>query len=338
MKSKKSLNTKSLNTKNLSIKSMSIALACLLALPMAACGSDGTQQGSGTAQGTESGSADGEAENRGQSEEKRDEPAQKEPKKDEPALDWSAVPTAPEEDFVFNSASIGPSGNAVKGVEIKKYQGEGGAVKIPDSYRGQPVILISKNAFKESNVTDVYFETEGFVYIQPRAFIDCTSLNSVVIKGNEKTEIRDWAFEGCSSLSSVVLSEEITNFGIQPFEDTPWLAGKKQEDPLVIVNNTVLDGELCTGDVVIPDGVVRIAPRAFSENENITSVTLPDSIWRIEPQAFTRCTSLTSINIPDNTESIGGAEAYIGSEKVVLTYKGKKYTYEKLKELEALFW
>lgn len=319
-------------------RSLSIALACLLALSMAACGNDGVQQGSDTAQGTESGSAAGSAEDRGQSEAKRDEPAQKEPKKDEPTIDWSTVPTAPEEDFFFSSASIGPSGSAVKGVKIKEYLGEGGVVKIPDSYQGLPVILIEKEAFKETNVTDVCFETEGFVYIQPWAFQDCTSLNSVVIRGDERTEIRDWVFKGCTSLTSVVLSEEITDFGTQSFEDTPWLANKKQEDPLVIVNNTVLDGKLCTGDVVIPDGVVRIAPSAFNGNENITSVTLPDSIWRIETYAFARCTSLTSINIPDNTASIGGAMTYAGSEKVVLTYQGKKYNYEKLKDLEALFW
>lgn len=94
----------------------------------------------------------------------------------------------------------------------------------------------------------------------------------------------------------------------------------------MIVNNTVLDGLLCTGDVIVPDGVIRIAPSAFNGNTNITSITLPDSIWRIEIQAFARCTSLKSVNIPDNTSSMEGALSYAGSENVVLTYQGKKYT------------
>lgn len=311
-------------------RSLGIALACLLALSVAACGNDGGSQGSDTAKGKENSSSTGAEENGGQSE--TYEPA----KKDEPTLDWSAVSTAPEEDFFFTTKTL----NGVKGMVIKEYQGEGGVVKIPASYQDLPVILIDQNAFKGTNVTDVYFETESFVYIQPWAFEDCTSLNSIVIRGNEESQIRDSAFKGCTGLTSIVLSEGITHFGesSSPFKDTPWLENKKQENPLVIVNNTVLDGKSCTGDVVVPDGVIRIAPGAFSGNENITSVTLPDSIWRIETHAFARCTSLTSVNIPDDTVSMGGAMSYAGSEKVVLTYQGKKYTYEELQELDELFY
>lgn len=312
-------------------RNLGIIPACLLALSLTACGNADTRQGSDAAQGAGSGSAIEMSE---ASESSQGDAARKEPKKDEPALDWSAVETAPEEDFYFTDVSIGPEANAVKGVKVKEYLGEGGVVKVPNSYRDLPVIMIERDAFKESGVTDLYFETEGFVYVKEWAFRDCTTLNSVVIKGNEKTEIREKAFEGCTSLTSVVMSEEITDFDSRVFEDTLWLANRQQEDPLVIINNTVVDGTMCTGDVVIPDGVVRIAPDAFNGNADITSVTLPDSIRRIEWQAFALCTSLTDVNIPDNAESI--ADAFKGSENVVLTWKGKKYGHDKLKELEGL--
>lgn len=194
-------------------KSLNIALACLLVLSVTACSSDDVQQESNAAQGSESVSMV----------ESTESSIQGEPQKDEPALDWSAVETAPEEDFRFHSTSIGPKANAVKGMCIDEYLGEGGVVKIPNTYQGLPVILIDGEAFKDSDVTDVYFEAEGFVYIQSWAFQDCTSLNSVVIKGGEQTEIRDWVFQGCTNLTSIVLSEEITNFGTQTFTDTPWL-------------------------------------------------------------------------------------------------------------------
>lgn len=317
---------------------LSVALACLLTLSLTACGNENPQQERDVTQETESGPAAGamqETEDNTAAD-AAENAIQSEPAKDEPALDWSAVETAPEEDFTFSSVSIGPQASAIKGAKIKEYLGEGGVVKIPGSYQGMPVLMIDNKAFTETNVTDVYFEAEDFVYVQTAAFQDCTSLNSVVIKGNEQTEIREWAFAGCTSLTSVVLSKEITKFGEYTFRDTPWLENKKQQDPLVIVNNVVLDGMLCTGDIVIPDGVVRIGPGAFNGNTNITNVTLPDSIRHIEFYAFASCTSLKSVNIPDDTSSIDGIYGFAGCENVVLTYQGKKYSCEKLEELESL--
>ncbi|MCM1100959.1 MAG: hypothetical protein NC398_06200 [Acetatifactor muris] len=78
------------------------------------------------------------------------------------------------------------------------------------------------------------------------------------------------------------MSEEITDFDSRVFEDTLWLANRQQEDPLVIINNTVVDGMMCTGDVVIPDGVVRIAPDAFNGSENVVLT------WKGKSMVMTR--------------------------------------------------
>lgn len=264
-------------------------------------------------------------------------PEQSAPKVDEPALDWSAIEEAAEEDFVFVGTSVGSQLAGVKGVELKEYIGDGGVVKIPSTYDGRPVLVIGREAFSKTAVTDVYFESDGFVYIQSDAFRECTSLNSVVIRANEETDIRDKAFLDCTNLTSVVLSEEIINFWDRAFVNTPWLENKKKENPLVIVNNVVIDGTACSGEVVIPDGVVRIGQGAFRSNENITSVTIPDSVRRIEIWAFALCTSLENISFPDNLESMGSEYAYGGCKNIVITYKGKKYTYDDLKDMSELF-
>lgn len=318
-------------------RGLGIALACLLALSVVSCGKEDNSRGSDAARGSQSGSEASGAEDQEQG--GGDSSVWKEPAKDEPALDWSAVPTAPKEDFNLTQTSIGPKDNAVKGWAIKEYEGEGGVVKIADSYDGKPVIMIERGAFEEKDVTDVCFETEGFVYVQSGAFQDCTSLNSVVIKGNEKSEIRNHVFQGCTNLTSIVLSEDITRFYDNPFKDTLWYANKVQENPLLIVNNVALDGSQCTGDIRIPEGVTTIAQSAFSENENVTSVTLPDSTRRIEAAAFSFCTSLTRVNLPDDVEDIAEGSytnPFGGCEKVVVTYKGKEYTSEEIGKLISL--
>ena len=311
----------------------SMVLACLLTLSVIACGEgtkqnekDALQGGTDAAQDTESGTD--------VQEEDGNQPVWVEPEKEEPALDWSAVETAPEEDFWFATVTIGGH----TGAQIVEYLGEGGVVKIPGTYNGQPVVAISKEAFAETEVTDVYIEVEGPIYILEYAFENCTMLNSIVIKGDTESEFRDKVFQGCTSLTSVVVSEEITGFGILPFTGTPWLENKKQQNPLVILNHVVLDGRLCIGDVIIPDGVIRIADSAFNGNENITSLTVSDSVQRIEVGAFARCTQLTRVSLPDGIQTIGGEYGFAGDTDVVITYRGKEYTYEELEELADRVW
>ena len=66
---------------------------------------------------------------------------------------------------------------------------------------------------------------------------------------------------------------------------------------------------LISGDVVIPgevngQTVKKIHFSAFSNCENISSITIPDSVTNIEREAFKGCTGLTSITIPDSVTNI----------------------------------
>ncbi|MBD5535999.1 MAG: leucine-rich repeat domain-containing protein [Lachnospiraceae bacterium] len=314
---------------------LSMVLVCLLAFSATACGKDGGTQGGQTtdradatdrtdaAQGTESGADEPE--------EGSTWPVWVEPEKEEPVIDWSAVETPPEEDFWFTNITI----DGIEGVELQYYWGEDTVVKVPGTYDGKPVISIHRAAFQQ-NVTDVYIETESFLYVQDYAFKGCDDLNSVVIIAGEESYMGDLVFYECESLTSIVLSEEFVRFGCDTFYDTPWLENKRQENPLVILNYVLVDGKTCTGDVVIPDGVIRIGEQAFSKAD-ITSLTLPDSVRWIDAYAFVYCTGLTSINLPDDIEDYG-LNAYTDCKDIVITYQGKEYTYEDLSELRKMFY
>lgn len=60
-----------------------------------------------------------------------------------------------------------------------------------------------------------------------------------------------------------------------------------------------------TGEVIIPDGVVRIRHKAFSY-ANIKKVIFPDTMQRIENEAFYGCAYLTEIDFGHGIEHIGG--------------------------------
>jgi hypothetical protein len=60
--------------------------------------------------------------------------------------------------------------------------------------------------------------------------------------------------------------------------------------------------------------VVSIGKYAFSDREDLTSVTIPDGICKIEAFAFSNCSSLTSLTMPDNIKI--GAGAFDGCSNI----------------------
>ena len=147
------------------------------------------------------------------------------------------------------------------------------------------------------------------------------------INGCPVTSIEDAAFRWCSNLTDITIPESITYIGKEAFSYTPWLKARQAENPLVIVNHIVIDGQTCTGDVVIPDGVTSIANYAFSSDlglatacsTQMTSVTIPDSVTRIGSSAFSGCKGLLRVVLPKSITTIEVASFYQCSSLTTLT-------------------
>lgn len=136
------------------------------------------------------------------------------------------------------------------------------------------------------------------------------------------------AFFACTSLENIEIPSSVTNFGHGAFELTPWFTNKIKSNPLLVINNILVDGRYATGDVTIPSNVTIISDGAFSwlniEGENngiygngdkITSVVIPEGVKKIGDSAFLGCINLSSINIPSTVTEIGDS-AFVGCHKI----------------------
>ena len=151
---------------------------------------------------------------------------------------------------------------------------------------------------------------KGVTRIGNSAFYGCTSLTSVTLPDGV-TALNGLAFAECSNLASVTIPESVTYMAGGDFRDTPWLASKRAENPLVIVNDILVDGQKCKGYVVIPDHIRCIVAGAFAGNIHITgSIVIPDGVTSINGRTFLSCSGLTSITIPDCVTSIGDKAFY----------------------------
>ncbi len=164
---------------------------------------------------------------------------------------------------------------------------------------------------------------ESVIEVEEGVFAYCTSLKKVVSEGRI-THIRDNAFYGCTEITQVLAAQAVhigknafngcgklydinINFlSIQAdaFGNTGFLNKLRSVSPLVIISNIVVDGRCCSGDVIIPEGVMGISPYAFSGNENITGAVLPESIVMIGECAFGGCRNLKHINLPPSIKHI----------------------------------
>lgn len=116
--------------------------------------------------------------------------------------------------------------------------------------------------------------------------------------------INSIAFQHCKKLRSLTIPESVTSIGGDAFIDTPWLKAKRKENPLVVVNNILVYGRDCKGDIVIPDGVEKIVICAFKDCKNITSVVIPESVTEIWSRAFAGCTNLENVYFSRSKEEI----------------------------------
>lgn len=147
---------------------------------------------------------------------------------------------------------------------------------------------------------------DNITSIGEHAFRGCESLTSIIIP-DSVTSIGECAFSSCSSLANIIIPESVTSIGDAAFYKTPWLDTQRANNPLVIINNILIDGTTCQGDVTIPDGVTEIKGNAFDRCDGLTGISIPDSVTSIGEGAFSECTGLESVIIPYSVTSIGYA-------------------------------
>jgi len=214
---------------------------------------------------------------------------------------------------------------------ITGYTGIGGAITIPSTLGGYPVVAIGESAFKSINSLTSVTISDGVMSIEEEAFRDCNSLTSVTFPSS-LTHINDLSFMG-SRLTSVTIPKNVTLIGDSPFATSTLNA--------IIVdagnpNFTSVDGVLydkhintiveCpgsrAGSFAIPGSVTSIEDYAFFQCGHLTTVTIPSNVTSIGIFSFCQMDALTSITIPSNVTSIGQSAFQSCTNLTSITFLG----------------
>jgi hypothetical protein len=176
-----------------------------------------------------------------------------------------------------------------------------------------PGSLISAgNAFTNCTGLKKAVLSDGIKEVGYGSFSGCTSLEELVLPETVQT-IGGSAFGNCTSLAEVTIPEKNgMDISRTSFWGTPWYEAFSEGKELVIINDILVDGTKCTGDVVVPDGVAAIGGEAFKGSE-VTSITVPDSVQRFGGYCFYSCKNLTEFTIPDGVTEIARGMFYVCS-------------------------
>ena len=230
--------------------------------------------------------------------------------------------TTAEQTEMPTEAETEPAVVYTEGLEFAPIEGEDGfcyvvgigtakdkKIHIPEtSPEGLTVKEIGYQAFAYNmNITEVILPDTVEV-ISDYAFISCMSLKKVTV-GEGLTSVKSYAFYQCIKLKAINLT---TDHEIQTsaMYGTPWLDAHTEE--FVIYGGNLIDYNGAGGDVVIPDGVLKIYGSAFEGNTSITSVTIPDSCTYMEGPVFAGCTALEEVVIPSSVTTMGAERMFEG--------------------------
>lgn len=206
---------------------------------------------------------------------------------------------------------------------ITGYTGSGGAVTIPSSVNGNPVVQvgggndpiqgwfpnqqsissviispgissIGRYAFYQSSLASVEIPT-SVTGIGEYAFYNCANLIELRIP-NSVVRIDDGALCSLNNLASFTLESPNSSFTYQN-----GVLFNHDQTLLIVAFPKCLSGSTYT----IPNTVTSIGVLAFLGCENLANITIPSSVISIGNGAFANCVSLVSIAIPNGVTTIG---------------------------------
>lgn len=113
------------------------------------------------------------------------------------------------------------------------------------------------------------------------------------------TTITGGAFMGCGGLTSVVLPKDLVHIGDLAF----W--GSAVNHPVYSQTEFIYMPVDFKGSYTVPEGITRIADKAFIDCRDLEAVTLPNSVRSIGKMAFLQCGKLISVQLPAKLDMIG---------------------------------
>lgn len=183
---------------------------------------------------------------------------------------------------------------AKRGYTITGTTSATGAISIPSTINGAPVVEIPADAFRDNtSITSIDLSKATNLKTIGNLAFAYTNIKELTIPGNVET-VGQWIVEGCSSLASLTIEE-----GVKTLSESSFYGAAVKT-------------------IKIPSTITEIPAYCFDASD-IESIELHNGITSIGDAAFRNCSNLKALTIPGSVTRIGqwilenGAEGSSGN-------------------------
>ena len=175
------------------------------------------------------------------------------------------------------AAAVTSLGDAFKGAEIGSFD---------EFHYFTSITTIEPSAFEGSTLTQIILP-ESVTAIGENAFAFCNNLKKINVPASVAS-IGNGAFKSCALLTSILVDEENLNY-------SSGASGVLfSKDLTTLIQYPAYRN---AASVIIPEGVVNIAPEAFLGTSRLTSITIDATVTNIGERAFAQCAALKNVKV-----------------------------------------
>ena len=212
-----------------------------------------------------------------------------------------------------------------------------GAVTVPASIDGKPVVSIGDGAFRWCDGLTKITIPDGVKYIGESAFSQCTKVTSIELP--DSVQYLGAAFDYCQSLTSITIPRDAEFHTFPIFRGCTALKNINVDNASkhYTSENGVLFSKSkswliaypagkADSSYTIPSGVKKVGFYSFENCTNLKSINIPSSVTSIDADAFENCSGLISINVDKankNYSSVNGVLFNKSKTKLILYPAGK---------------
>jgi len=178
-------------------------------------------------------------------------------------------------------------------------------IKIPETYKGLPVVMINSYAFYSNRELKEIIIPETVIDIGSFAFSDCEKLEKVALSDNLET-IGKNAFSGCGKLATINVSKKLSKIDSSAFSGCSSLYEMdfSNVEGSLEIEASAFSGCSTLSKVKFNSGIKKIKDSTFLGCAGLQELDVGDYIEEIEPSAF-QSSGLRSLKIGKGVKSIG---------------------------------